>query len=374
MAELSKIPARELALAPGKFSMVITGDMSFGENYQAREEGRGRENILNTRGYAFTMEKIAPLLRNSDLVLSNLETVVTDHQISPFARTKGYVHWSDIHETPKQLLAHNIRSVSLANNHAIDFGHVGLTQTLQVLADAGIAAFGAGRNITEARLPFNHAVTLAMPTGGSKQIRLRAYAAFAVDQKYRDKFKAYAGPSEPGTNPLDVEMLCSDIKATKAQDPACFVIVSLHWRRDYLWRSSHQVEAARRLLRAGADLLVGHGSHMMQEIENIDGRWVAHSLGNFVFNSPGKYQETDAPPYSLVARVVFDHVPRPSRLRLYPLVTNNLITGYQPRFVTEEEFQEVRRLLKERSPQPDMFEREISTGMDEFGCFLAMPI
>jgi len=357
-----------------QFSLLITGDMSFGENYQIREEARGRENILKNRGYAYTLEKVAHLLKASDLVLCNLETVVTDCSRSPYADTKGYVHWSDIRETPKQLLAHNIKSVSLANNHTIDFGEPGLLQTLQILAGAGIAAFGAGKNLLEARRPLDHSTILAAPAGDAKAIRLRAYAAFAVDDKYRDQFNAYAGSSQPGTNPLLLSELCSEITATKTSDPHCFVIVVLHWRRDYKWRSERQVEAAHALLEAGADLLIGHGSHMMQEIEKIDSRWVAHGLGNFVFNSPGRYKDTKAPPYSLVARLIFTIDCASPRFLLYPLVTDNRITGYQTRFVSDREFQDVVRILRARTNNHQAFDAEIGTGEDEFGRFITVPL
>lgn len=372
------MPGEETLPATGKamsqFSMVITGDMSFGENYQTREEERGRENILKSRGYAYTMEKLASLLRKSDLVLSNLETVITDCRTSPFTQSKGYLHWSDIQETPKQLLSYNIRAVSLANNHSIDFGEAGLLQTLQVLADAGITPFGAGKTLAEAHLPFEHKVTLATPGGGIKQIHIRAYAAFAVDDKYRDQFKAYAAPSQPGTNPLVLAELSEDIALSKAHDPSCFVIAVLHWRRDYKWRSERQAEAAHQLLRAGADLLIGHGSHMMQEIEKIDGRWVAHGLGNFVFNSPGRYRDMKAPPYSFVARLIFEAGSPGPRLLLYPLLTDNRITGYQTRFVTDSEFREVIHTLRERMTNCEDFDHEIGIGKDEFGNFIDMPI
>lgn len=352
------------------FSLVIAGDTSFGENYQAREEERGRENVLRTRGYAYTMEKVAPLLRSANLVIANLETVVTDIETSPFADSKGWVHWSDVVETPRQLLAHNIRSVSLANNHSIDYGVGGLRQTLEVLEGAGIAAFGAGPTLEDARRPFSHEIASAAGAG----IPLKAFAAFAVDDKYETAFKAYARPDRPGTNPLDLGALCRDVARAKSEDPATFVITLLHWRRDYRWRSRQQREAAEALIEAGSDLVIGHGSHMMQQIEKIGGRWVAHGLGNFVFNSPGRYAAMEVPPYSLVARLEFVNGEPPRSMRLYPLLTDNRVTGYQTRFVTEKEFEEVRGLLLERSPQPNEFRAEIASDIDEFGRHLHVPI
>ncbi|MEI6215517.1 MAG: CapA family protein [Desulfuromonadales bacterium] len=365
------MPATE---CKSQFSLIITGDTSFGENYQAREESCGRENILKNRGYAHTMIHLAPLLQQSDLVLCNLETVITTLRTSPFAQTKGYVHWSDVQETPKQLTAHNIKAVSLANNHSIDFGTAGLSEMLHVLADNGITAFGAGHNSAEAASPFDYNVTLTLPNGTTRLIRIRVYAAFEVDDSYRTRFKAYAGASEAGTNPLVPAELCREISRSKAEEPDRFVIAVLHWRRDYKWRSDRQAAVAQELVRAGVDLMIGHGSHMMQELEKVDGRWIVHGLGNFVFNSPGRYAVMNVPPFSLVARLTFDVTSLSPSLRLYPIFTDNRITRYQTRFVTDSEFSDAVGILREKSTDAEAFDRDISCGRDEYGHFLIIPI
>jgi D-alanine-D-alanine ligase-like ATP-grasp enzyme/poly-gamma-glutamate capsule biosynthesis protein CapA/YwtB (metallophosphatase superfamily) len=356
------------------FTLVITGDLSFGENYQAREEERGRKNVLKERGYLYTIEKLAPFLKQSDLVISNLETVLTERRESPHAARKSYVHWSDVRETPAQLLANNIAAVTLANNHSVDFGQAGLIETLQFLSQNGIAAFGAGRNLAEASRPFDHKATIGSDNSKLSHIRIRAFAAFAVDDKYRDVFRAYATPQQPGTNPLVLKELCDSISAAKAEDPRCFIIVLLHWRRDYMWRSNQQHDAASALLRAGADFVTGHGSHMMQELEKIDGRWVVHGLGNFLFNSPGRYAETKTPPYSFVARLIFStELPSP-RCLLYPLMTDNRLTGFQTRFVTRREFDDVLNIIRQRTNDPASFDREVAFARDDFGRHLEIPL
>lgn len=357
----------------GHYTVVLTGDLSFGENYQAHQEALGRENILKTRGYAYSIARMSPMLLASNLVIGNLETTVTDWPASPFSGTKDYIHWSDVHETPKQLLANNLKCVSLANNHTIDYGERGLKQTLSVLEEAGIAVVGAGLDLDKAMMPSDHRIAFGLEAQSPSTSRIRIFAAFALYHKYRSRFHAYAGKSAAGTNPLRPRYLASAIADTKTSDPRCFVIVILHWRRDYKWASRKQVRVARRLLRAGADLVIGHGSHMMQEIENVEGRWVVHGLGNFVFNSPGRYEKMGAPPYSLVARLVFDSTGR-RQLRLYPIMTDNRQNSYQTRFVTDAEFDTVYRLLLGRSSQAEVFEREISPGKDEFAAYLEAPI
>jgi len=363
----------QIDLSKDRYSVLLTGDTSFGESYQERLEAKGRENVLKTRGYAYTIAQMAPMLRSSNLNIVNLETTVTDCITSPFMGIKGYIHRSDIYETPKQLLGHNIKCVCLANNHSTDYGETGLRQTLDVLDRAGIVSFGAGCDLSHARTPFDHEIPCGYGPSTNQPGKIRVFAAFEVNREYQNKFRAYAGPKMPGTNPLVLKELSRAIADTKASNPGCFVIAILHWRRDYKWRSRRQLKVARRLMRSGADLIIGHGAHMMQEIEKVDGRWVAHGLGNFVFNSPGRYEMMKAPPYSLVARLIFD-ASGDRRLRLYPILTDNRKTNYQSRFVTAIEFDEVYRILMERSSNANAFEQEITPGRDQFGAYLNLPL
>jgi hypothetical protein len=60
---------------------------------------------------------------------------------------------------------------------------------------------------------------------------------------------------------------------------------------------------AKEFINAGADIIVGHGAHMIQEIEHIRGRPVIYSLGNFIFNSNGEYRKRNVPPYSFLFRL-----------------------------------------------------------------------
>lgn len=69
---------------------------------------------------------------------------------------------------------------------------------------------------------------------------------------------------------------------------------------NYQWASRSQRTWAKHYINAGADIIVGHGAHMLQEIEYIRGRPVIYSVGNFVFNSNGEYRRRKVPPYSLL--------------------------------------------------------------------------
>jgi poly-gamma-glutamate capsule biosynthesis protein CapA/YwtB (metallophosphatase superfamily) len=102
---------------------------------------------------------------------------------------------------------------------------------------------------------------------------------------------------------------------------------------------------------AGADLVIGHGAHQLQEIEQYRDKWILYGLGNFVFHSPGRYASKKTPPYSLVARLdLVETKGKPGKtLRLYPIHCNNLVTGFRPRPATENEFPGILSLLLQRT-------------------------
>ena len=151
---------------------------------------------------------------------------------------------------------------------------------------------------------------------------------------------------------LDPARIAERVGELRAGCPDLLAIAFPHWGSNYAWCSESQRRLAGELFDAGIDLILGHGAHMLQEVEARGGKCAAFGLGNFVFNSPGRYAKHAAPPYSLVARLVARPRPRPQRwslsLRLYPIVTDNKLTDYRSRAVNDEEFQSVRELLAAR--------------------------
>ena len=100
-------------------TILFAGDTSFGENYQISRQKRGEENILESKGYGYSLSKLQPLLSKSDFVIANLETPLTSLRDSPLAGKKRYIHHSDAEKALKAFKLHNIRIFSLGNNHSI---------------------------------------------------------------------------------------------------------------------------------------------------------------------------------------------------------------------------------------------------------------
>jgi poly-gamma-glutamate synthesis protein (capsule biosynthesis protein) len=159
--------------------------------------------------------------------------------------------------------------VSEANNHAYDWGPAALVDTLRRLHAAGIRTVGAGENTLEAHHP------TVVDLGGVR-VAFLAYVNI-------DPHDAAAGAHHPGVAWLDGEQVTRDIHF--ARNLADLVVVCPHWGVEYATAPTRQQEElARKMIDAGADLVVGSHPHVVQPLAQYRGRWVAYSLGNFVFD------------------------------------------------------------------------------------------
>src|SRR4029453_10954696 len=143
-----------------KVDVSFVGDTYFGESYQRRRARRGETDYLKAHGYAYSAKNFESFLHRADLVVANLEAALTAQSRSPFAGTKGWIHGANPASTVRTLQDYNIGSVALGNNHAADYGELGLVETLSTLDGRGVCAFGAGANAAEAEQPLQVSVQL----------------------------------------------------------------------------------------------------------------------------------------------------------------------------------------------------------------------
>jgi len=171
-------------------------------------------------------------------------------------------------------------------------------------------------------------------------LRLAVIGAFQYEWDYW-RLDSYAEADEPGTYGLRDETITAQIRALKKQDPSLFVVVFPHWGINYQPRTPSQVELGRAMIDAGADLIVGHGSHAFQAAERYADRWILYSIGNFVFLTGGRYERKGCHPYSLAACLDLTAAPDglAARLRLYFIASDNRVTHYQPRLLEGAELE-----------------------------------
>jgi len=342
----------------GHVRVLFGGDTCFGESYAG--------NPVAARGYDTSLANLAPLLRAVDFRVLNLETPLTLRRVGALPG-KDYLHYSDPVKLPAAFADWHPMAFSLANNHTLDQGTAGLDDTFAALQAAGIAWFGAGRNLAEAARPLVEELRV-----GERTVTLAVFGAFEYRPRYDADFHFYAGDDRPGTAPLDITAARRAIADLRRRAPDAFVVWFVHWGENYRWKNRGQAATAQALRDAGADLIVGAHAHTMQEVE-FDGRgWTFYGLGNFLFNAPGRYAANHAPPFSLP--LVVDFSWRDGRLqaglRVYPIVSDNRLTAYQPRFVTETEFATVEALLADKSGWDTPTRAAVQRGADEIGRYL----
>jgi poly-gamma-glutamate capsule biosynthesis protein CapA/YwtB (metallophosphatase superfamily) len=346
---------------------MFLGDTSFGENYQERLAAAGGENVLKSRGYDSMMANFSTILDDVALIVANLETPVTDLRSSPLSGLKRYIHYADVQQTPYYLAKYGIDLVSLGNNHAMDMGATGLSQTVASLARQGIATCGAGEDGAQARLPHRRAVNLS-----PSMVTLVLFCAFEFSETYDRDFDFYAGEGAPGVNPLDGHEVAAQVRALRQDNSRVFAVAFPHWGRNYHPITANQRRLGRALVDAGVDLVIGHGAHLLQGLELYRGRWIVYGIGNFVFGSTGRYASFGAHPYSAIAELAFEVAGDASvaaTLRLYPIVTDNLLTDYRGRFVTSEEYQLVGKLLAAQSHVVNGFDNVVERGRNQHGWY-----
>jgi poly(3-hydroxybutyrate) depolymerase len=351
---------------PAHARVLFGGDTSGGESYQEEYAKQGGVNILAEKGYEHGIAQLRPLLAAVDFRVINLETPLTARRNS-LLKAKDYLHYSDPVKLPALFAPFGPLAISLANNHTLDQGPEGLDDTRAALNTAGASWFGAGSDLADAARPLLQEFRL-----GENVFTLAIFGAFEFRKEYDKDYHFYAGADRPGCAPADVPAVNKAIAELRHATPDAFVVYFVHWGGNYVWKSAEQTAMARALREAGVDLVVGAHAHMMQEVEHDGGGWIFYSVGNLLFNARGRYTAHHAPPFSLP--LVVDFSMKDGRLltslRVYPIVSDNQLTGYQPRFVTETELSAVDALLAEKSAWDSVTRAAVKHGTDEIGPWL----
>ena len=244
---------------------------------------------------------IAEVLRRADIAFGNLETPVSE-------RGTPIDKWINM-RMPPALLADvadmGFDIVTLANNHMWDFGEVAFNDTLGHLRARQLPFVGAGGDLDAAWRPailplgelniaFLGATSTLGPGSAAAEGR-PGVAPIQVSESYH--LDPPASLEQPGSAPYvftrawreDLERAISAIKEARSQ--ADFVVLALHWGVPPFWRprfqdglADYQIEVGHALIDAGADVIVGHHPHSLQEVEVYRGKPIFYSLGNFVFH------------------------------------------------------------------------------------------
>ena len=230
--------------------------------------------LLNNPQTAFG--PFAEQLRAADFAMVNLETAVTGRG-TPQPKT---YHFRAPTSTYAAVQAAGIDVVSIANNHTLDYGQVGLIDTLESAAAAKMPVVGAGRNVVEAYEPYVTTV---------KGVRI---GVVALSQVHELSGQWKPTETRPGIA-MAFDMGLSVAAVKKARSLADLVIVYLHWGTEGSnCPNGEQKSAARALAEAGAQIIVGTHAHVPQGDGFIGSAYVHYGLGNFLWYGPSKSTDT----------------------------------------------------------------------------------
>lgn len=237
--------------------LAAVGDIALNAGYEDRaRQNRGQEVFAG----------ITPLFSGADLVIGNLEGALTERpSASPPWRhcLRGNPAYAPV------LRAAGFHVLSLANNHMMDYGWPGVEDTIARVTSAGIGVVGAGKNLDEARRP-------ALITVEDVRVAILAYCAVAV------RNPLYATVDGPGVAPAQPSYIEEDV--LKAKNQADFVVVCVHWGQEFVAYPTPRIRRlARKIISAGAGIIIGHHPHVLQGVEKVGNGLVAYSLGNFTF-------------------------------------------------------------------------------------------
>lgn len=226
------------------FTLLFGGDVMLGRSVNTR--------ILKNKDFSWPFRKVSTLLSEADLTLVNLE--------SPFRSgckpTDGGMIFCADPRSVEGLVTAGVDIVNLANNHINNQGKEGIDETIDVLNKNNIVYVGARH---DSPVVFN-----------IKNTKI-AFLGFTDI--------ASGSPEISTATPENIKSQISEAK--KNSD---LVIATFHWGNEYSLRSLRQQDMAHLAIDSGADAVIGHHPHWVQEIETYKGKPIYYSLGNLVFD------------------------------------------------------------------------------------------
>ena len=232
-------------------------------------------------GFDYIWGEALPELRRAevDLRIINLETAITTVE----------THWlgKEIHY---RMHPHNIDCLSvagingcaLANNHVLDWGYEGLSETLRTLDAVGVKHAGAGNATEDATAP----AVLNVP--GKCRVLLFSFGSTTSGIPRQWDATSVC----PGVNLLDdlSETTASRIAAgmRQFQRPGDLLVASIHWGGNWGYDiPPAQIAFAHRLIEEGFSIVHGHSSHHVKAIEVFKGRLILYGCGDFLTDYEG---------------------------------------------------------------------------------------
>ncbi|MBL0311552.1 MAG: CapA family protein [Holophagaceae bacterium] len=284
-----------LKAEPGDMIVTAVGDMIFNQPISHLVDP-DRAGLLQ-------------IMQEADIAYGNMEFSMNDRA----DLQRPFYNFRAPRDFRWELARTGINMVSLANNHALDFGPEGLKESLLALDHSNITYAGAGNTLAEARKPGRMQVA-----GHKTSIALLSYMRYWT-AKYRTKdpngpslatidpaviLIAKDGKVEKVEGPLESDVMAMEDDVILAKRRSDVLLVSLH-NHDVTHHRAYGIQDAtppndeimfRRAVDAGADFVIGTGPHVLRGIEIYKGKPIFYSLGDFIY----QYRTPDRIPVDLI--------------------------------------------------------------------------
>ncbi len=290
-------------------NIILTGDTMLSRNV---------EHLCREKSdYDYPFSQISYLIKKTDIAFTNLETPLVDGE-----NLKTGLTFRADPRFAAALRRAGLNIVSVANNHILDRGVAGLAKTLLYLEKSGVAYSGADRKSLSGKGVIISAgscrVGFISLTDTLNSLRRSDYA--------RDKVINYN----------NTEGIINAVRDLRRKSDV--VIVSVHWGMEMASEpSEREIELAKKIISAGADIIAGHHPHVIQPYRKINGGHVFFSMGNFVFDQTAKSETRSAVMIGVTVRNKKIH-----SIVAYPLAIDR---EYRPGLCSEGDAGEVYKKL-----------------------------
>ena len=211
---------------------------------------RGVDDLMSKNSLYYPFEQINQFFRGVDVVFANLEGPIVKN---PPKFPDHSLQFAFAPEVTKAMNFSKINLVSLANNHISNMGLDGLKQTREFLKESNINFAGD-------------------PNKCSK------------DFAYQNDWLVLLAFNKTNSACTSEEIL-KTITEVKAENKNKLLVVSIHWGQEYKTSNTDwQQKLGRQMIEAGADVIIGHHPHVVENIESYKNKLIFYSLGNFVFD------------------------------------------------------------------------------------------
>ncbi|MEN9443748.1 MAG: hypothetical protein RIS47_638 [Bacteroidota bacterium] len=240
-------------------TLTFVGDLLLDRGVRERIEHLGIDSLWGS--------EIDSVFRSSKFVCANLECPATKIQ-API--NKRFIFRAE----PEYLVflkTHGITHLNLANNHSMDQGRDGLTDTYINIQTTCMIPVGYGNNAQEAcheqllTIEPRHIYLISSVLVGSE------------NWPYLE--------DRPCVCEAGLAQISEQVRLLRKEQPNAFIILQLHWGLEHTLKPNpQQIQQAHEAIDAGADCIIGHHTHTVQTTEIYHGKPIFYSIGNFVFD------------------------------------------------------------------------------------------